>query len=198
MLRRNQAGFTLNELLVVMLTSSVLIIVLLSFTSTTIQNFLRLQAEGLANSKLADGSFRVSRVLRGANYIEIADTDSLTAYAYFSPQDAYTSKITYYLNGAQNKLLADVTPMTADYPIGTLITANQKTVTIIDGFYKQAGTPTFKYYTSTSLEITTPVADLQSIKNISVNLYARIFQSNNQEFASSSVSVNLRNRKTNL
>lgn len=198
MLRRNERGFTLNELIVVVLMSSILLVTLFSFTSTTINNFMRLQAEGLANSKLADGSFRVARVLRGANFIEAADTDTITAYAYFSPQDAYTSKIRYYLNGAQTQLLAEVTPMTADYPIGTLITAQQKTVVVVEGFFKRAGFPTFEYYNSTFVQLASPVADLQGIKNIKINLYAKLYASNSQEFTSSAITVNLRNRKTNL
>jgi len=195
---RKEDGFTLNELLVVILLSGILITTLFTFTSTTVNNFLRLQAEGLANSKLADGSFRVSRVLRGTNFIESANDDQITAYAYFSPQDAYTSKISYYLNVPQDKLMADVTPMTADYPIGTVIVAQEKTVVIMEGFLKRAGQPTFKYFSSTSAQIPSPVSDLQSIKNISINLYSKIYLSNNQKFASSSVTVNLRNRKTNL
>ncbi|MFZ1324313.1 MAG: prepilin-type N-terminal cleavage/methylation domain-containing protein [Candidatus Saccharimonadales bacterium] len=198
MSRRNEQGFTLNELLVVILVSSILIITLFSFTSSTVNSFMRLQAEGLANSKLAEGSFRVARVLRGANHIETANEDTITAYAYFSPQDAYTSKIRYYLNGTQDKLMAEVIPMTADYPIGSLIVAQTKNVVIIEGFYKRSGYPTFVYYNSSYSAIASPVTDLQAIKNMTVNLYAKLYQSNNQVFTSSSVSVNLRNRKTNL
>ena len=159
---------------------------------------MQLQAEGLAQSKLADASFRVTRVLRGANYIESASDDGISAYAYFSPQDAYTSKITYFLSADQSQLLAEVTPMTADYPIGSLLPDQKKTVVVVDGFNKISGSPTFQYYTSTFSELSSPVTDLQSIKNITVNLYAKIYQSNNNDYASSKVTVNLRNRKTNL
>jgi type II secretory pathway pseudopilin PulG len=197
--KNNEEGFTITELLVVIIASSILISTLFIFTANTINGFMRLQAEGLAHSKLADASFRVSRVLRGANYIESASDDGFSAYAYFSPQDQYTSKIVYVLSADQKQLLAEVTPMTADYPIGTLIPAQKKTVVVVDGFRKISGTPTFRYYTSTFSELNSPVTDLQSIKNISVNLFAKIYDSsNNDEYASSSVTVNLRNRKTNL
>jgi prepilin-type N-terminal cleavage/methylation domain-containing protein len=197
-LKLNSRGVTLPELLVVMIASSVLIVTLFLFTSDTINSFMRLQAEGLAHSKLAEGSFRVSRVLRGVDYIETANTDSVTAYTYFAPQDLYTSRVSYYLNPAQDQLLADVVPMTADYPVGSLIPAQQKTVVIIDNFYKIAGSPTFKYYNANFNELTAPVSDLQAIKNISVNLHTKFYESNNQDYASSEVTVNLRNRKTNL
>jgi hypothetical protein len=198
MSRLDEKGFTINELLVVIIASSILISTLFVFTSSTINSFMRMQAQGLAQSKLADSSSRVSRVIRGINYIESASDDAITAYSYFAPQDTYTSKISYYLSTDQSKLLADVAPMTADYPIGTVLTAQTKTVVIIDGFYKIPGQPTFKYFTSTFADIISPVTDLQSIKNISVNLHAKLYDSNNQLYSSSSVSVNLRNRKTNL
>lgn len=194
----DESGFTIIELLVVIISSSVLIATLFVFTSNTINGFMQLQAEGLAQSKLADASFRVTRVLRGANYIESASDDGISAYAYFSPQDAYTSKITYFLSADQSQLLAEVTPMTADYPIGSLLPDQKKTVVVVDGFNKLSGSPTFQYYTSTFSELNSPVTDLQSIKNITVNLYAKIYESNNNEYASSKVTVNLRNRKTNL
>jgi prepilin-type N-terminal cleavage/methylation domain-containing protein len=198
MSRPNNKGFTLSELVVVMLMSSILIITLFVFTSSTINSFLKIQAQGLASSRLSDSSFRVSRVIRGSNYIEVANQYQITAYAYFSPQDAYTSKVSYYLNGAEDKLLADVTPMTADYPIGTLIAAQKKTVVIVDNFYKLPGFPAFKYYTSNFTELSSPVSDLQAIKNININLYTKVYQSSATDYTSSSVSVNLRNRKTNL
>ncbi len=197
-LKDNESGLTIIELIYVMAASSILIITLYVFTSNIVNDFMKMQAKGLAQSKLTDGSFRLIQVLRGVNYIESASDDGITAYAYFAPQDAYTSKISYYLSADQRQLIAEVTPMTADYPIGTLITANTKTVVIIDGFYKIPGSPTFKYYTSTFSEISAPVSDLQSIKNISVNLYARHYESNDQLYSSSSVTTNLRNRKTNL
>ncbi len=146
--RKDKRGLTLTELIVVMGIMSGLLVTVYVFTSSTISSFMQLQAEGLARSKLADGSFRLTKVLRGIDYIESANSDTITAYSYFAPNDQYTSKIRYYLNGPQDKLLAEVTPMTADYPIGTLLTAQTRTVTVIDNFVKLAGEPTFKYYDS--------------------------------------------------
>lgn len=197
-LHREQVGFTLPELILVIAMSSLLIVTLFIFTSNTVSSYMRMQAQGLAYSKATEGAFRISRVLRSANFVEEAEDDRFTAYTYFAPQDAYTSKITYYLNATQTQLLADVTAMTADYPVGTLIPSSTKTVVVVDQFLKRAGVPTFTYSTANHTDISTPVSDLQAIKNVSVNIYARLYESNDQKFASSSVSVNLRNRKTNL
>ena len=196
--KQPKQGFTITEIMVVMAISSMLLVTVYVFTSSSITSMMRLQAEGLARSKLADGSYRVSKVLRGVNHIEQANADTITAYSYFAPDDQYTSKIRYYLNGTQNKLLADVTPMTADYPTGSLLTAQTKTVTIINNFYKVTGQPTFKYYDATFAQLTSPVSDLQSIKNISVQLYVKKYDSKATDIVSTEVTVSLRNRKSNL
>jgi prepilin-type N-terminal cleavage/methylation domain-containing protein len=196
--RKDKRGLTLTELIVVMGIMSGLLVTVYVFTSSTISSFMQLQAEGLARSKLADGSFRLTKVLRGIDYIESANSDTITAYSYFAPNDQYTSKIRYYLNGPQDKLLAEVTPMTADYPIGTLLTAQTRTVTVIDNFVKLAGEPTFKYYDSVLNELTSPVSDASAIKNISVNLFVKRYKEVPTKYVSTDVMVNLRNRKTNL
>lgn len=194
----NKMGFTVTELIVVMSIMSLLLVTVYVFTSSSISSFMRLQAEGLARSTLAEGSFRITKVVRGINYIESANTDTLTAYSYFAPDDQYTSKIRYYLNPSQTKLLADVTPMTADYPVGTVLTAQTKTVTVIDNFYKIAGKPTFRYYDANYSELTSPVADLPAIKNIGVQLFVKKYESNAADYVSTEVTVSLRNRKSNL
>jgi len=196
--RKDSRGFTVTELVIVMGIMSLLLITVYVFTSSSINSFMRLQAEGLAQSKLADGSFRVTKVIRGINYIETADADTITAYSYFAPDDQYTSKIRYYLNPSQSQLLADVTPMTADYPVGALINAQKKTVVIIDNFYKISGQPTFKYFDANYNELASPVTDLQAIKNISVRLYVKKYESNAADYVSAEVTVSLRNRKSNL
>ncbi len=197
MYRLDSKGFTLFELIVVMMVSSFLLISLFGFTSRSINSFMKMQAEGLARSKLADGVFRVSQVLRSSNFVEEANADSFTAYAYFAPQDLYTSKIRYYLSPSQDQLLADVTPMTADYPVGTLLTGQQRTVVVIDKFYKRTSYPTFQYFTSTNTELSAPVSNMDSIDNITVNLYTKVYQATD-EYKSSTLTVNMRNRKSNL
>lgn len=196
--RKNQKGFTVTELVIVMMLVSFLLITVYVFTSSAINSFMQLQAEGLARSKLAEGSFRITKVVRGINYIENASDDSLTAYTYFAPDDQYTSKVRYYLNIDKTALLADVTPMTADYPIGSLLTSQIKTVKVIDNFYKITGQPTFKYYDANFDQLASPVSDLQSIKNISVQLFVKKYESSANDYVSTEVTVNLRNRKSNL
>ena len=193
-----QSGITITELLVVLIASSILLTTLYVFTSNSINDFMRLQAEGLAHNKLSENSTRITKVMRGINQIEVAEADTITAYSYFAPHDLYTSKIRYYLNANQDKLLAEVTPMTANYPIGTLLTNQTRTVTIIDGFKKVPNKDTFMYYDGELTQLTSPVTEKQTIKNITVQLFVKKYKSTNPDYVSTISSVNLRNRKSNL
>lgn len=181
----------------VIIGSSILILTLYVFTSNAVNDFMRLQSESLARSKVTDGTFRISRVIRGLNHIEYAQADTITAYSYFAPHDEFTSKIVYYLNSNEDQLLAEVTPMTADYPIGNLILDQQKTVVIIDGFSKVSGSgsDTFEYYDKDHNPLTSPVLDTSPIKNIAVNIHARKYKTNSDKYVSGKVSVNLRNKR---
>jgi len=196
--RKQQSGITIVELLVVLIASSILLTTLYVFTSNSINDFMRLQAEGLAHNKLSESSTRITKVIRGINQIEVAEADTITAYSYFAPHDTYTSKIRYYLNDNQDKLLAEVTPMTADYPIGSLITNQTRTVTVIDGFKKVPNKDTFMYYDGESNQLLSPVTEKQAIKNITLQLFVKKYESSNPDYVSTISSVNLRNRKSNL
>jgi hypothetical protein len=104
----------------------------------------------------------------------------------------------YYLQttGKTKQLLADVTPMTANPPNGTLLTGQTKTYTIISNYYQAAGVNLFNYYDANGSLMTAPVSDEHSILEIQVNLAEPASHSSNGQ--SLSITVGLRNRKTNL
>jgi hypothetical protein len=88
--------------------------------------------------------------------------------------------------------------MTANPPGGTLITAQTHTVTIIENFYSSPSVNTFEYLDAGGATLTTPIADLHTIKGMRINLAVPITlpsQSGNDTITSQ---VSLRNRKTNL
>lgn len=118
-------------------------------------------------------------------------------YSYFSPYDQYVSLIKYYPDNSGTKLLADVTRLTANPPIGTQIAGSLKTFTIIDNFYVPGGTNTFEYLNSAGGTLSLPITDLKTIKGIRINLADRPASTNSQ-IVKMSVEVGLRNRKTNL
>lgn len=163
-------------------------------------NYLKLyskyQSDSLDFNQLASQSQRIADVLRGATDLITVQANTLTAYAYFSPVDAYVSQVSYYKSADGKSLLADVTPMTANPPNGTLLTAQKKTYTIINNFYQPAGSNLFAYYDSTGTVMTLPITDQHTILQIQVNLATQATHTKNGQTLSTTVS--LRNRKTNL
>lgn len=162
------------------------------------KNYFSLEYEGGQYTSIAGQSQRVANVIRGLSDINSADADSLDIYAYFYPDDTYASDVKYYLSSDQTKLYADVTPMTANPPEGTPITAQKKTYTIIDNFKKVSGVNLFDYIDQNNNNISLPISDLGSIKSIKVNLAVPKDQTDSSAKQSLSLQVSLRNRKTNL
>jgi hypothetical protein len=136
-------------------------------------------------------------VVRGVTGINSVAANDISVYSYFYPSDAYVSLVHYYLqaSGKVTELLADVTPMTSNPPIGAPITNSMQTYTVIDNFYQPSGGALFTYLGSSGSTLSLPVADLQTIKGIQVNLATKDSSSGHQSL---NVQVSLRNRKTNL
>jgi hypothetical protein len=91
--------------------------------------------------------------------------------------------------------MADLTPMTANPPQGTPIVAKKRTFSIIDNYYQASGVKLFTYLDATGNTLSTPIADLQTVKAIRVTVAAKTSNNTNQTM---NVQVSLRNRKTNL
>ncbi len=194
--KHNQTGFTLAELTVVIVLVSIISISTFTFFNSAIKRYFPLHEEGLAFSELSYGSQRVAKVLRGLTDITQASADGITLYSYFAPQDTYVSLVQYYKQNGSLKV--DVTPMTANPPIGTPITANKKTYTVIQQLYNIPNTSTFVYFDANNAVMTMPIADLHTIKAIQVNLGVPLDNPSVGGSDTISLQVSLRNRKTNL
>ena len=141
------SGFSLVEMLVVMSLIGILTVTFYTLFVTSFTGYLNLQKQSSSFTQATIHSSRVANVIRGLTDITIAKDSELEVFAYFYPSDAYVSKVRYYtttVNGTQ-QLRADLTPMTADPPIGTPITAQMRTLTIIESFYNPVNTPLFTY-----------------------------------------------------
>lgn len=194
--KAKQGGYTLVELVVVMTLTLVLSVAFYSFFKTNLFTYLNLQKDASSFTGLAYQSQRLATVVRGAtSIVSIADND-LVIYAYFYPSDVYVSIVHYYLNATSTILYADVTPMSANPPIGTPITASKKTYTIISNYKQIAGIKLFEYLDDTGTTMTLPIADLHTIKGITINLAVPTAIGGGNE--STTLQVNLRNRKNNL
>lgn len=192
-----QSGFTITELIISIAIIGLIAGGVYSFFGTSIKNYFKLQQDSLAISDLAANSQRVANVIRGATDITAANNSNITMYSYFSPYDQYVSLIKYYPDASGKNLVADVTRMTSNPPIGTQITSSLKTVTIIDNFYVVSGTNTFEYLDSSGSTLSIPISDLHTIKGVRVNLASKA-EGANGTVSKMSIEVALRNRKTNL
>lgn len=193
----DQSGFTLVELLVSIMLIASIGTTFLVFFKSSLFNYLNLQSDASSMTQLDTQLMRVAQVVRGSTDMSSASADDLVMYSYFYPQDAYVSLIHYYLKttGGDTQLLADVTPMTANPPIGTPITGSLKTYTIIDNFYQPTGVSLFDYLDSNGNTLSLPISEPTTIKNVQINMAVKLSNKANQTI---NVQVSLRNRKTNL
>lgn len=197
-LRRQEQGFTLIEAVIVIALTGVTVTVFATFFNTSISRYLSLDKDSLAFSDLATQAERIGNVVRGLTDISAADNNDITIYGYFAPDDTYVSLVHYYLANNNTEVRADVTPMTSNPPIGTPITNQKKTFTIIDSFYKVSNLNTFEYFDSLNNTLTPPIADLHTIKNIRINLAIPSKSPVANSDTTITVTMSLRNRKTNL
>ncbi|MCL5113355.1 MAG: prepilin-type N-terminal cleavage/methylation domain-containing protein [Patescibacteria group bacterium] len=193
-IKNNKTGFTLIELLI---SIALVLILFISFTTFFINYmtlYYGLQSDASNSIEMAEEIERIASVLRGLTNITTATPNSLTAYAYFAPNDQYVSLISYYLNSAGNQLLATVTPMTSNPPTGTPITSEQKTYVIISNYYQSpSGQGIFSYYDSTGNELSQPISNEQDISSIAINLSAPATHNSNGQ--SLSTTITIRNRR---
>lgn len=193
-----QAGFTIIELIMVLLLSGLVSTLLYTTFNTSLSNYLGLQQDSSEFDNLTRGSQRIGTVLRGLTDITSASPNDMQLYAYFAPNDATVSLVHYYLGGSKPSLFADVTPMTANPPSGSLILSSKKTYTIIEDFVSKPGVNTFEYEDASGVILPQPVADLHTIKNIQISLAVPINVPTVNGSRTIGLNVNLRNRKTNL
>lgn len=192
----HEAGFTLIELLVVIILIALLFTAFVTFFDSNLSFYTDYQYNGTNFSELASQSQRISSVLRSLTDIVSESANDLTVYAYFSPTDTYVSLVHYYLNSKGTALMADVTPMTANPPIGTPITSSTETYTIISNYYKAPGSSLFTYFDASGTQLSLPINDEHSVLEIQVNLTEPVAKYSDGQTLS--VKVSLRNRKTNL
>jgi prepilin-type N-terminal cleavage/methylation domain-containing protein len=195
-LSRIENGFTLPELLIVISLVSIAFISFGTFFLGYLTTYTHYQTDASNYTELDSQSERISQVIRAATDIVSASSNDLVMYAYFSPDDTYVSQVHYYLSANGKQVLADITPMTANPPIGTLITAKKLTYTIISNYYQATGGSLFSYYDASGDLLSLPITDEHSIIQIQVNLaepgsYTKTGQN-------LSVMVGLRNRKTSI
>lgn len=193
---RSNEGFTLMELMVTIVLIGILSVFTYSAFNTSIAEYFHLQKQSMLFTDMAIQSQRIANVVRSSTDIIQADPEEMTIYAYFSPADTYVSKVHYYKNADKTKLFADVTRMTANPPIGTEVAGSTTTYRVLDNYSQSNSVNLFTYLDASGNALSTPIADLTTIKGVRVSLVSPTDQKNITQ--SVNLQVSLRNRKTNL
>ena len=175
---------------------AVIMLTFLVFFKSALFDYLDLQFDATNLTELSTEDERVANVVRGLTSINSATANNFSIYAYFEPNDTYVSLVDYYLqqNGSATQLMVSVTPMTANPPIGSPITSEVKTYTIMDDFYEPSGGSLFTYLNNNDSPMTQPISDLEDIDSVQINLATPLSNGGSQSIP---VQVSLRNRDTN-
>jgi len=197
-LKDSQHGFTLVEMLITIALLAILIIIFYSGLNSLTNQYTQTQKQAGQFSDLSLSSQRIANVVRGATDFVSVGPNDMTIYAYFYPSNQYVSQVRYYLSPTKTELLADVTPLTANPPSGSLIAADKKTYTIIPNYYKISGTDLFEYLDASGNKLNLPVSDQHIIKGVNISLSVPKSEPTKDGSQDIVLNVSLRNRKTNL
>lgn len=141
--RTAEQGFTITELLVVMVVIGIISGLVYVFFSRSLIDFIRVQA---ANITAVDQSYtigRIEQVLRGVNKVEDAQANTLTVYTYFSPTDTTPSKVVYTYDAASKQLRVSHILASGTAPDYTYNAANAVNRVILSGLVQTK--PLFSY-----------------------------------------------------
>lgn len=194
MSHRRQGGFTLIELIMVTGVFGLIVVIFGTFTVNSFNTYQYLQAQSTAAADITNLLGRVSRVVRGTTDIVTAQDNTLTVYAYFSPQDAVVKKVRYFVSGTT--LNVGLTPPTGTAPNYTYDPANEK-VSVIATNLAMGSTPVFTYYDDKGTALASNPA-LTQIHEIGINVIMNPNPTQLRTPLSNQTIVSLRNKKTNL
>lgn len=193
-MRRNESGYSLIELLIVMTLTTMVAVPLVVFSYKGLTSYEFLQAQSNTSGELNTLVNRIGKVVRGTTSVIDAQDNTLTIYGYFSPQDTTVKKIRYFINGSN--LNIGVTPPTGTAPNYTYLSANEVVTTSrID--LAMGGTPMFTYYDDTGTKLAAGFA-VSQIKAVGIYVAANPRTKQLSVPIAVTSRVTLRNFKTNL
>ena len=191
---RNQAGYSLLELLIVIVITGMIALPLSTFLINGLKSYNFIQAQSDTSLELQTLSDRVAKVVRGASSVDTASPNTLIIYGYFSPQDTVIKKVRYFVNGTN--LNIGVTPPTGTAPSYTYSPSNEViTTTRID--LVMGTNSLFTYYDDVGNQLTGSFLPAQ-VKEIGLYVAANPNAKQVPVPISISTKVTLRNLKTNL
>jgi len=191
---KRRAGFTLIEVTIAMLIFTMIIVLFGHILIDGLDNYQYLQYQATASQNLSNLLTRVSKVLRGSTQITDAETNTITVYAYFSPQDAVVDKVRYFVSGTA--LEVGVTPPSGIAPNYTYPSANE-VITVLSNNLTTSPSPVFTYYDDSGAQLASGFS-LAQIKQVGIFLSVNPSPHYLPRSVSTGTRVTLRNMKTNL
>lgn len=190
----SEEGFTLLELTIAGLLTGMLAIPLMFFTFKGLSSFQFLQSESNTSTELSTVSEAMAKVVRGTTSVITAQSNTLTVYAYFNPDDTLVKQVRYFVSGTN--LDVGVTPPSGTAPNYTYPSANEVVTTMYSNL-TMGSTPMFTYYDNTGTQLPNGFSNSEVNQ---VGIYIAANPSANQETVPIELTtrVTLRNFKTNL
>ena len=188
-------GFTIAELMMVVIITSVAVVVFNSFFNDSLQSYLNLQNNTVNTNTVSGALQRSSRVIRGMSTIVDAQTNTLTGFAYFTPRDNTLSKVRYYYESNTDSFKVGVIPATGSAPNYTYDSDDEIISTIADNINGTSSIFTYLDGTNTPQNFTADT--FKDIRSIKISLTGST-EGAQQTSVNLSTTVSLRNRKTNL
>lgn len=188
-----ERGYSLLELIITMAIIGIVVTALVGIVVNSSRGYRYLQVQSNASVDLSNTLNRVTKVIRGSTDVVEAQSDRLTIFAYFSPQDTVVKRITYFVDGTSLK--ATVIPPTGAGPNYTYNPFDGKTYTLASDLTN--GGVVFTYFNETGAQLSGSFTPSQ-IKQISLNMTINPNPKVLRKPLSSQTTVTLRNKKTNL
>lgn len=192
MSRPNQ-GTTIIELVLAIAMIAIISVVMTVIFGSTIRDLLKINTTMVNTNQELIALQRMQQVVRSGTRITEASDRKLTIYAYFSPQDATLSQVTYYYDSSTKTLKADKIPASGSAPNYVYNASDKITIVLISG-YEQVGS-LFAYYDASGNSGPFMIDQLKDIKRIMIFIHDKAVGSNKETQVQSSVII--RNRKVN-
>ncbi|MFI5240161.1 MAG: type II secretion system protein J [Candidatus Saccharimonadia bacterium] len=189
-----QHGYTLLELIIVVVITSMLTLVLGTFLVNSLNTFQYATAQTNSANDVLGILDRVGKVVRGATKVVSTGTSSLTIYGYFSPRDSVPDQITYAVSGTTFQS-TDI-PASGTGPNYTYNAANGTTKTLTSNL-AVGSTPIFTYYDDLGNQLTGSFTTGQ-VKQIGIYIAVNPQPARVPIAIGNQIRVSLRNMKTNL
>lgn len=190
----SQSGFTLLELLIVIVITSLIAIGLGTFTVNSLNTYQYAVAQVNSSNDVLNYIDRLSKVIRGTTSIVTATSSSIVFYGYFSPRDAVPDKIRYFVSGTtlqSGNIQASGTGPNYTYDPATEVVKTLATNLAV------GSTPVFTYYDDLGNQLTGAFSASQ-IKQVGIYIAVNPQPARVPIAISSQTRITLRNMKTNL